>query len=1015
MKLKHYSLIIFISALFFNSAQSQVYETSLDQGTGQNANIPVYSYYGYSYSQSIYLASEFLPAVQGVPTEISKLSFLNVSGNVVSTDNWTILIGQTSKTAFQDGNDWEAFANLETLYNGTVTANGANGWMEIELDSTFLWDGVSNIVVGVRDQSPGYTGSQIQWGTYPVTGNRSMRTYNDFNIPSLQTPPVAQNLYQSVPKIKFQHINYVDCQSQAFTGPYNMTLAQSSLCDNELFNGTFDELFYVNGLVYQWQKLDNGNWVDFANSDSTYYESSLAQTTDIRVKATCLANNTEILTGVETITVSSAPPLTVNFQDIAFCGGNPAAIMASGANTYSWSPSAGLSNSNTAIVTASPTDVTTYEVTGTSINGCTAVETVIVSPIDKVITDFTYNASGLCSAPAIINFEVINLPSLAGTAAWEYTFLDENNVTLAAWGTTNTYAINAPVDSVYKIKYKIRSTECSSVENESTVKTITVGFGTEVNVVDYNCVNLGGSIQANNDFGQSTGSIIFENDFSDPSNTADLVVVGNTSLTNGMAVITPSATGNNGSLVISPTNQVLGSDNSMQISFDLTVDLPINTYGTGGADGIAYSFADDINVSNSNINNGRGSKLRLSFDSADNGSNSAGVYLVYGKQNTNAPAPGDLTTLAYNADLSSWKNQADVPVDISIENGALSLMVNGVLIFDNVALPAAYITEDVSNWKHCFSAQTGGDANRHALKNLKISAGQYEFGITTSSTNQPTKWQAGKEFDSLAPGTYYLWMRKDSTSNCQKMVQTIVLNNTNPIVDLGGDYTICEGDSVVLDAGNVTSTYVWNGTSVVTQTYAVNQSGAYVVQVTDTLGCTGLGSTIVTVNDVPNVGMLEVVYHPSGVTLFNVQNAQNGYAYAWDFGDGNTDSNTSGNISHIYDDKGVYTATVVVSNDCGDTTITNSVNITTTVGLTDENSEEALRIYPNPSSDFITIELGNTAKANVVIFDVNGKVVSDLGEINSTVKIDVNNWSKGVFFAHITDANKTEVVKLIVQ
>lgn len=51
-------------ALLFNSANSQIFETSLNQRTGQNANIPVHSYYNYS----IYFASEFLPAVQGTST-----------------------------------------------------------------------------------------------------------------------------------------------------------------------------------------------------------------------------------------------------------------------------------------------------------------------------------------------------------------------------------------------------------------------------------------------------------------------------------------------------------------------------------------------------------------------------------------------------------------------------------------------------------------------------------------------------------------------------------------------------------------------------------------------------------------------------------------------------------------------------------------------------------------------------------------------------------------------------------
>ncbi|WP_107040230.1 T9SS type A sorting domain-containing protein [Brumimicrobium mesophilum] len=1015
MKLKIYSFIICVTALFFNSANSQIYETSLDQGTSQNTNIPVYSYYGYSYSQSIYLASEFLPAVQGTSTEISKLSFFNVSGNLTNTDNWTILIGQTSKTSFQNGSDWEASTNMDIVYDGSITSNGANGWIEIELDATFLWDGVSNIVVGVRDQASGYTSSQIQWGTYDVGVDRSMRTYNDYTLPNLNSPPFAQNLYQSVPKIKFEHINYVDCQVQSPAGSYNISVAQTSICDNEVFEATFDDIFYITGLTYQWQMLDNGTWIDFANSDSTYFESMLSQTTDIRVKATCSSSGVSMTTAPQTITVSAAPSLSVNFQDIAFCDGNPAAIMASGATSYSWSPATGLSNNNTAVVNASPTNVTTYEVTGSSANGCISVETVKVSPLDKVTSDFNYDASALCSAPTTINFEVTGLPTLVGTASWEYQFMDENNNVLVPWGANSIYPITAPIDSVYKVKYVVRSTECPTIEKESTVKNITVGFGSEVIVENYNCTNLGGSINAINDFGQASGAMIYQNDFSDPSNTTDLVMVGNTSLTNGMAVITPSATGNNGSLIISPSNQTVGSNNSFNVSFDLTVDLPINTYGTGGADGFSYSFANDITNSNANIQNGRGSKLRLSFDSADNSPNLAGVYLVYGKQNTNAPTPTEQTTLAYNNNISSWKNKADVPVEISIQNGEVTVIVDGMLIFDNVTLPATYMTEDVSNWEHSFSAQTGGDANRHAISNLTMSTDSYEFGLSTSLNVVPTVWQTDRNFDNLTANTYYLWMRKDAVSNCQKMVQVVDVINTNPLVDLGSTYTICEGDTVVLDAGNPTSTYVWNGTNVTTQTYAVTNSGNYVVQVTDTLGCTGLGSVIVNVDEAPSTGNIVVNNQASGATVFTLQNVVNGDTYDWDFGDGNTVANGSSSMTHIYTNKGTFNVSVMISNDCGDTTISQSVDISVILNVMDEENQETVKVYPNPSNEYVTIDLGNTNQANIKILDLNGKVVYDLGVVNSSAKLDVSGWSKGVYFAHVNNANKNEVLKIVVE
>lgn len=637
-----------------------------------------------------------------------------------------------------------------------------------------------------------------------------------------------------------------------------------------------------------------------------------------------------------------------------------------------------------------------------------------MSPIDQATSDYSLNSASLCSAPTTIDFEVTNLPSLAGSATWEYIFLDENDDTLNPWSSSNMLTINATTDSVYTVKYKLRSTECPSNVHESALNDIIVGFGTEVDVEIYNCQNLGGTINAFNDFGQTTSSIVFTNNLNDPNNTTDLSFTGDAEIINGRAEITPSATSSSGVMLITPSNQLLGPNNSMNVSFDLTADLPINNYGTGGADGITYSFADDINVNANNPHNGSGSKLRLSFDSADNSPNIAGIYLIYGQNNTNAPNPNGQNTLAYEGDISIWKDKTDIPVEFSIVNGLFSLTVNGTLVFDNVQLPNSYLTENTTSWEHALSAGTGGDAMRHAVKNIEIGSKSYEFGLTTSSTNEPTQWQSGGQFNNVQPGTYYLWMRKDATSNCKKMVKVVTVENTNPLVNLGGDYSICEGDTVVLDAGNPTSTYVWNGTTIVDQTLSVTQPGIYTVQVTDTNGCTGIGSTVVDVEQSPSVGSINVNHQSTGVTIFTVQNASNSYTYDWDFGDGNTVSNGPSLMSHVYAVKGTYDVSVLVSNNCGDTTITQSVDITQILSTDEESELNAIKVYPNPSNEFITIELGNINQANIKILDLNGKIVSDLGGVNSSVKLDVGSWSKGVFFAHIISANEFKIVKLVV-
>src|SRR5690606_13044980 len=96
------------------------------------------------------------------------------------------------------------------------------------------------------------------------------------------------------------------------------------------------------------------------------------------------------------------------------------------------------------------------------------------------------------------------------------------------------------------------------------------------------------------------------------------VLYGNASITDGRMVITSSATSLKGAFAVENPGVALSGD--LSVSFNLTADLPINNYNTGGADGITYSFADNADYSTyQNVVNGRGNKLRVCFDAAPNG------------------------------------------------------------------------------------------------------------------------------------------------------------------------------------------------------------------------------------------------------------------------------------------------------------------------------------------------------------------------------------------------------------
>lgn len=73
------------------------------------------------------------------------------------------------------------------------------------------------------------------------------------------------------------------------------------------------------------------------------------------------------------------PTVTVTPVNSTTCAGQGVNLTASGAQTYSWTPSASLNQSTGATVTASPNSTTTYTVTGTDNIGCTATATATVT------------------------------------------------------------------------------------------------------------------------------------------------------------------------------------------------------------------------------------------------------------------------------------------------------------------------------------------------------------------------------------------------------------------------------------------------------------------------------------------------------------------------------------------------------------------------------------------------------------------------------------------------------------
>jgi PKD repeat protein len=145
--------------------------------------------------------------------------------------------------------------------------------------------------------------------------------------------------------------------------------------------------------------LTAGGGTTYSWSPST----GLSATTGSPVTASPAATTTYTVTGTNAggcsntatvaITVNPKPVLTGSPASPTICAGGNIVLTESGASTYTWSPSTGLSSTTSASVTASPATTMTYTVGGASAAGCTSTTTVTVTVNTSITASAGSNAS----------------------------------------------------------------------------------------------------------------------------------------------------------------------------------------------------------------------------------------------------------------------------------------------------------------------------------------------------------------------------------------------------------------------------------------------------------------------------------------------------------------------------------------------------------------------------------------------------------------------------------------------
>ena len=176
-----------------------------------------------------------------------------------------------------------------------------------------------------------------------------------------------------------------------------------------------------------------------------------------------LADGCPTVTGVFKFTIA---PITVTVNNPTVCAGNTTTLTASGATSYSWSPSAGLSSSTASSVTTTST-TTVYTVTGTKgVCSATATSSITIKPSPTV----TVNSANICGN---------STATLIANGATNYTWSPSTGLNIT---NGNTVIASPSTTTIYTVTGKsggCSSSATSSVTvNTSSTPTLTVNSPT---------------------------------------------------------------------------------------------------------------------------------------------------------------------------------------------------------------------------------------------------------------------------------------------------------------------------------------------------------------------------------------------------------------------------------------------------------------------------------------------------------------------------------------------------------
>jgi hypothetical protein len=270
--------------------------------------------------------------------------------------------------------------------------------------------------------------------------------------------------------------------------------------------------------------------------------------------------------------------------------------------------------------------------------------------------------------------------------------------------------------------------------------------------------------------------------------------------------------------------------------------------------------------------------------------------------------------------------------------------------------------------------------------------------LTADSGYAAYHWSSGDSSRSIiAQKTGYYTVTVIDSDGCSGTSQPVSVSmtpNPRPVISPAGG-SICEGDSITLDAGDSYNWYEWSDGSH-QRHLTVHTSGTYHVSVSDATGCTGTSGDV-------TVTVMQKAPTPSITRQGDSLIATKAQRYQW-YRNGLLLTGET-NQWIVAKQDGSYSVQVFDNdNDCG--AISNPMDVVLAVEAVPE--ARHIELYPDPHSGIFTLNLHCCAgmETSIYITDLLGRIIYRASEhpmlSGQRILIDMTSQPAGLYFVHVS-------------